>query len=499
MSVGPGCFVVHKFGGSSVARAASWPRIAQVVAREIERGRHPVLVCSALGGVTDALETLAEAGTGKAQRSAALAQVRALHFALAAELGLCADAVLGAELDALATVADAMGRAEAFDPRLKARLLASGELLSTKLGAAFLSERGLRARWADARELLRAKGAVTCPTRAYLSACCDFAPDAALRAGLAQGAEVTITQGFIAGNAHGETVLLGRGGSDTSAAYLAAKLEAERLEIWSDVPGLFTADPRRTHHARLLPHVSYADAQVLGALGAKVLHPRCLAPVKHAQIPLHLRWTARPEVRGTRIGEGHAGCASGPKAVVSRSGLCLIRMQRDRTWQPIGFMADVAACFRDHGLPMDLITSSPAEIRATVDLKANPGAEHALAALLEDLGRHCSPSLEPDLACVSIAGNGISRNQEQTAAIAQVLSGLELHMVCHAADDSHVSYVIDARHADGLVGALHAVLFEMPRDASRLGPSWRELEHEAPRGPASVAPSSIGTRRMASV
>src|SRR5690606_25321725 len=120
-------------------------------------------------------------------------------------------------------------------------------------------------------------------TTRYLSATCEHAVCDTTRQMLARGTfDVTVTQGFIAGNAYGETVVLGRGGSDTSAAYLASKLDAERLEIWTDVPGLFTTDPRCTDTARLLPRVTYDEAAVLGSLGAKVLHPRSLDPVREA-------------------------------------------------------------------------------------------------------------------------------------------------------------------------------------------------------------------------
>ena len=175
-----------------------------------------------------------------------------------------------------------------------------------------------------------ARSAAPSGTKAsMLSATCNFAPDAALDAQLQALAPIVITQGFIASDEDGNTVLLGRGGSDTSAAYLAAKLRAQRLEIWTDVPGMFSANPRSTPTARLLRALHYDEAQEIATSGAKVLHPRCILPARQYRIPLHVYATQAPELEGTvlraggrrrrRAGEGgvhqeghHAGLAGKP-------------------------------------------------------------------------------------------------------------------------------------------------------------------------------------------
>jgi diaminopimelate decarboxylase/aspartate kinase len=375
-------------------------------------------------------------------------------------------------------------------------VLSVGELLSTTLGAAWLRSQGLDVQWTDARSLLEAVPESVGAAQRYLSARCEHVPDAAARQHLrASHCAATITQGFIARNELGETVLLGRGGSDTSASYLAAKLEAERLEIWTDVPGLFTADPRFTPRARLLPRISYEEAAVFGALGAKVLHPRCLGPASEADILLGIRWTDRPEVPGTLIGSGPEFAQPGIKTISSRSSLCLISMRRPRDWQPVGFMAEVAACFCNRGLSMDLISSSPAEIRATIDLAAQPGASAQVEALLEDLGRLCAPSILRDLACVSIAGTRVSTELPRLATALLLLGEPTVHLFSHAADDTHVSYVVDADAAPELVRTMHAAVFDEDADANSnadanadahagtLGPNWTELQRPEPPPP----------------
>ncbi|MDZ7643695.1 MAG: hypothetical protein U5K76_05310 [Woeseiaceae bacterium] len=175
----------------------------------------------------------------------------------------------------------------ASDPRTRARILAQGELMASSLAAAWLGAAGLDVGWRDARSLLVSdeqpdqRGA-----RRFLAATCRFEPDPRLAKILsASGTTVTVTQGCVAASPAGETVLLGREGSDTSAAYLAAHLGAQRVEIWTDVPGMFTADPKQVPSARLLVALHYDEARELAATGSRVLHPRCLAPLEAHGIP----------------------------------------------------------------------------------------------------------------------------------------------------------------------------------------------------------------------
>ena len=188
----------------------------------------------------------------------------------------------------LRRIAAAVAAAGAASDRSRARVMASGELMATELGLAYLQSQGVDVQSADARDMLRAIGRGASGRAAILSATCNFAPDAALQERLSLLAPVIITQGFIASDAAGDTVLLGRGGSDTSAAYFAAKLAAARLEIWTDVPGMFSANPRSTPTARLLRALHYDEAQEIASNGAKVLHPRCILPARQYRIPLHV-------------------------------------------------------------------------------------------------------------------------------------------------------------------------------------------------------------------
>jgi diaminopimelate decarboxylase/aspartate kinase len=465
-----GRWVVLKFGGTSVSSPERWDRIGQIVGRHTAAGRRVLVVCSAVSGVTNTLEAIVTALAGNADPAPLVADIRRVHLDLASALGLDPSLVRDdlASLDAaIAAAATAPG------PRDHAAILAHGELLSTRIGTARLNARGMRATRIDARTLLRSEPDSD-RAEAYLSARCDARRHPDVRAALdAIDEQIVVTQGFIARDRQGDTVLLGRGGSDASGAYLAAAIDADLLEIWTDVPGLFTADPRVVPGACLLRRVSYSEAEALGALGAKVLHPRTIEPCRKHGIPIRIGWTDRPDVEGTRI----AGARSphGVKSIAARRGLALLAMWRPSSWQPVGFMAEVAARFQRRGLSMDLISSSPSEIRVTVDLGAFPSAAGELDAVLTDLTEVCRPRLVSRIGCVSVVGAGVVHDLLRRGIGLDVPADAHVHMVNHAANGGHVSFVVDAQDIDRLVAASHDRLIAGASRPSIFGPRWSEL------------------------
>ncbi|MEZ4401463.1 MAG: aspartate kinase [Kofleriaceae bacterium] len=470
-------WVVTKFGGTSVSTAARWTRISEIVGRHTNAGRRVLLVCSAVAGVTNQLEAVVASLVAGEPTAALLRALRATHVGLAASMGID-PALLDEPLAALAArVAAVEGRPT---PRDRAAILSYGEVLSTSLGVAWLRGRGVSAAWVDARTLLSAAplAPTTDPdadlTDHYLSSMCTGEPRPEVRQGLeALDVAVVVTQGFIARGHDGATVLLGRGGSDASGAYLAATIEAEALEIWTDVPGLFTADPRTVPDARLLQRTSYTEAEALGALGAKVIHPRTIEPCRVYGIPIRVGWTDRPGLPGTRIDGTRT--PRGIKAVVARRGLALISMWRPSTWQPVGFMAEVAARFHRRGLSMDLISSSPSEIRVTVDLAAFPSAASELAALVEDLAAVCRPQLLSRVGCVSVVGDGAVAAMLRQGLPLDVFADAHVHLISHAGNGGHASVVVDERELDRLVTAAHALLVAPRAAPSVFGPGWAAL------------------------
>jgi diaminopimelate decarboxylase/aspartate kinase len=254
-------WVVLKFGGTSVSNLPNWNNIAAVARRRGADGAHVLIVHSAVSGITDRLEKLLSAALA-GEHAPVLEGILARHQQLCEELGVGTSAQLEGYFAELQAIAQGIHLTQELSDRTRAMVMATGELMSTEIGSRFLAKQGIAVRWWDAREGLKAEERSHASVRGnWLSATCDFTPDAPLSRKLAELAPVVITQGFIASDAKGDTVLLGRGGSDTSAAYFAAKLTAGRLEIWTDVPGMFSANPRSTPTARLLRELHYDEAQ----------------------------------------------------------------------------------------------------------------------------------------------------------------------------------------------------------------------------------------------
>jgi bifunctional diaminopimelate decarboxylase / aspartate kinase len=382
------------------------------------------------------------------------------------------EALLASHLDALAAdLRQAAARAEAL-PALRARVMAAGELLSTTLGATFLEgEVSGGVAWHDARGLLTTDGEGA-SARRYLAATCSDDPDPALAERLAARPEaVQLTQGFIAGTPAGETALLGRGGSDVSAALLAARLSAERLEIWSDVPGMFTADPRLVPSARLLRHVGYAEAQELASTGAKVLHPRTIGPAQRAGIPVHLRCTLRPEAEGTVISASAPDTGAGVLALSVKRGVTLVAMESAGMWQRVGFLADVFAVFKRHGLSVDLVSTSETNVTVTLDPVANALDGETISSLLADLSAHCEASARGPLAAVSLVGRGLRAVLPELAPALEVLDGHPVYLVSQAASDLNLSFVVDPEHAERIAREVHARQFGTAADGPVFGPT----------------------------
>lgn len=482
-----GDWIVVKFGGTSVSTRPRWDTICRIARDWHARGKRVLIVVSALSGITDKLKAIAESAGDAARRRALQAEILLRHDAMFAELGLEDRATLQYWLDRLAALSSDV-RAETGALAWQAEVLALGEQLSSTLGAAYLSAQGLPARWLDARQHLLAQ-ALPNQTAwgSYLSASVPTAPDPALAAALAAQGEVFISQGFMARNADGETVILGRGGSDTSAAYFGALLKAEKVEIWTDVAGMFSANPRIVPAARLLSRLDYEEAQEIATTGAKVLHPRCLNPVREAGVPLVVRDTNRPELAGTEIGASVGAAAPSVKAVSERRGITLISMESVGMWQQVGFLADVFERFKRHGLSIDLISSAETNVTVSLDPSENLVNSDVLAALAVDLAEVCRVKVIAPCTAVTLVGRGMRSLLPRLAGVLAEFDLQRVHLVSQSSNNLNLTIVLDEAAADGLVPNLHAALIKAEalraEDPAVFGPAWRELYAHAQAPP----------------
>ena len=471
-------WVVLKFGGTSVSTRARWDNIASIAQRWLDRGRQVLIVVSALSGITDRLKALAEAADAPA-RGAARDAIVARHEAMIAELALTDHAPIHYWLERLDALV-ANPRADAAALGWQAEVLALGELMSSTLGAAYVRARGLPAHWLDAREHLLAK---TLPNQnawgRYLSASVPTAPDPALGAALSARGALFITQGFIARNDSGETVILGRGGSDTSASYFGALLKAERVEIWTDVAGMFSANPRQVPGARLLSRLDYEEAQEIATTGAKVLHPRCINPVREARVPLVIRDTNHPELAGTEIAAGAVDAAPSIKAISSRSGITLISMESIGMWQQVGFLADVFEFFKRHGLSIYLVGTSETNVTVSLDPTENLVNTDVLSSLCTDLARVCRVKVIAPCAAITLVGRGMRSMLHRLSGILAEFGPLRVHLISQSSNNLNLTFVVDEEVAADLVPTLHTMLIQAEamrvEDAAVFGPSWQEL------------------------
>lgn len=475
-------WVVLKFGGTSVSSLANWRNIAAVVEQRLAAGEAPVVVHSALSKITDSLEVLLQQALA-GEQGVTLAAIRARHVDLARELGI--DMPQGverhlADLEKIAAGVSLVG--EVSDP-VRARVMATGELMATELGAAFLNAQGIPTTLVDARGILRAAERRDASDRAsLLSATCDFAHDESISRDLAAHGTVVLTQGFIASDEDGHTVLLGRGGSDTSAAYIAAKLAAARLEIWTDVPGMFSANPRAIPSARLLKSLHYDEAQEIATNGAKVLHPRCILPARQAGIPVHVHATQSPDTAGTVISGQPADSGAQVKAIAIRKGITLVSMDSPGMWHQVGFLADAFQIFKRHGLSVDLVSTSETNVTVTLDPQANTLDGSVLDALVEDLSVLCRVKLIGPCASLSLLGRNIRAIIHQLGKAFELFEEQKIYLVSQAANDLNFTFVIDEAQGDRLVAQLHDLLIRATDADPVMGPTWEQLY--APQKPA---------------
>jgi diaminopimelate decarboxylase/aspartate kinase len=467
-------WVVLKFGGTSISSLANWRNIAAVVKARSAAGAPVLVVHSAVTGITDKLEKLLDAALQK-NHDEAMAAIENRHRELAAELGIPVSTELERHFSQLKQIAAGVALVGEVSDKTRARLMAAGELMATELGARFLATQGIQVAWADARTMLTAEARGASAKASLLSATCNFAPDAGLQQRLAALAPVVITQGFIASDEDGNTVLLGRGGSDTSAAYLAAKLSASRLEIWTDVPGMFSANPRSTPTARLLRALHYDEAQEIASNGAKVLHPRCILPVRQYGIPLYVYATQTPNLEGTVItAEGGDG-AGQVKAVCLKKGITLVSLDSPGMWHQVGFLADAFQVFKAHGMSVDLVSTSETNVTVSLDPAANTLDGALLEALVADLTRLCRVQVIGPCASVSLVGRNIRAILHQLGDAFELFAEQKIYLVSQAANDLNFTFVVDESQGDRLVDQLHELLIRPVPGDRVLGPTWDQL------------------------
>lgn len=463
-------WVVLKFGGTSVAGKPQWLAICKLLLQRREQGKRVLLVCSAVSGVTGRLSELADR-----PRESGLESILDTHQALAAELDVPTHEWLEPGRQRMQACLQRLQQGE--DHAARADLLATGEWLSTRIGAAFLGQ-FMPVDWLDIRQHLIARHEPGLSTaRQWLSASCEPGIDANFLNKCSALNPVVITQGFVAANSEGNTVLLGRGGSDTSAALLAGRLGAESVEIWTDVPGLFSADPRLVPEARLLEQLEFSEALEMAAGGAKVIHPSCIRAAAETGTTIVIRDTGRPEFAGTRI-TNRVNEQVGVKTVTCQKDMLVLLLQKIDNRREVGFLASVFEIFRQRGVSIDLVATSETTTTVALNRPANLLDEGMLAGLVEALQQHCTVQVHSDCVCVNLVGSGVRTALSRLQSSMKYFSDRPLLMLSQSANDLCLSLLMPAGEHELLVQRLHRELVEINQHETGgiFGPSWQDLQ-----------------------
>ena len=447
-----------KFGGTSVANSDAVTRVISTVRGRLDE--KPVVVVSALSKVTDLLYKISDEAARRNRSGAMelLGQLRSRHLDLAGELmpddpvqcGTAKEKV-NEICDALTSFVDAVCAVGELSPRSKAIIISNGEYLSSNVICCAMNASGIRTNYIDARRMI-----VTDDN--YLKGDPDMDAISSRAPGVVLGAyeyaDAVITQGFVSATAEGEPTVLGRGGSDYSASLIGMAIDATRIEIWTDVDGVRTADPRRVENTKCLDKISFEEAAEMAHFGAKVLHPLTIEPAVRKNIPIYVLNSMNPEGKGTAILQS-SFIEDGVKSVSCKENILVINIFSTKMINTSGFLKKVFAIFSEFKVSVDLISTSEANISVTVD------ATQDITGVVSALSEFADVYVDSDKSQVSVIGKNIVNLKgllEQTFA---PLRDCKIYMISQGASYVNISFVVDRGTLTDVVRQIHKYLFEV--------------------------------------
>src|SRR5262245_20638791 len=446
-----------KFGGTSVADHDAISRLIGIVRQQqTKHGAAPAVVVSALGGVTDALVAvtrLAEDGeTGRA--TDALRALQDRHIGVARALTGDSRSALVAEVtrefDDLIGLVHALAVLREVSPRSLDAVLAAGEVVSSRIVAAALSDHRLPAEWIDVRKVLvtDAEHNAAAPDMIETK---DRVFDRVVPA-IARGV-VPVVGGFIGATAQGVTTTLGRGGSDYSAAIFGASLDVDEIQIWTDVDGMLTADPRIVPQPRVVPQLSFAEASELAYFGAKVLHPSTILPAVTKNIPVRILNSRRPDNPGTRITADRSAANGQLTAIACKRDVTVIDITSTRMLMAHGFLRRLFEVFERLKTAVDVVTTSEVSVSVTVD------DTRRLEAIVDNLRNFAEVSCEREMAIICAVGENLRADPALFGRAVNALERIPLRLVSQAASRRNVTFVLRNSDVPHAMMRLHETFF----------------------------------------
>ena len=450
--------VVQKFGGTSVADPEAIRRLIEIVrAARTSDARGPAVVVSAMSRVTDGLLGVADsAGASHVAEALSRTQlIRERHLLTARELvtGAALDPLLSqinTELDALSDVVKALAVLREVSPRTLDVVAAVGELLSSRIVAAALTSAGVPAEWVDARQVIVTNNEHTRATplgketndrlRAIVGPILD-------------SGRVAVLGGFVGATLAGHTTTLGRGGSDYSGALVGAGVDASEIQIWTDVDGMLSADPRVIKSATLVDHLSFAEAAELAYFGAKVLHPSTILPAVERNIPVRIMNSWKPAANGTLITGAGSSTRKGLTGLASKRDVTVIDITSTRMLAAYGFLRQVFEVFERFTTAVDMVTTSEVSVSVTVD-----DVRH-LEAIEEALSEFASVSVERNMSLLCAVGDVLQHEPEMAARVVGVFEEVPLRMISQAASRRNITVVLRQGDLPYAMERLHEEFF----------------------------------------
>jgi aspartate kinase len=447
-----------KFGGTSVEDPAAIRRTAAIVAGRVAQGKQPIVVVSAMAKVTDQL-LRAAAIAAEGDRTGALAissRLRSRHrdtaAALVADSGALVDRI-DLKFDSLDEILRGLSAILELTPRVSDLIVSFGELFSSHIVAAAFRELGINSVHVDARQIIITDSQFqkAIPQDALIE---ERAPKKLLP--LIAENQVPVMGGFIASNQAGISTTLGRGGSDFTAALIGGALRAEAIEIWTDVDGIMTADPRVCPDALRVKIISFEEAAELAYFGAKVLHPATILPAVKKNIPVLVLNSRNAACEGTRIISLPPHCKSPFKSIAVKKKLSIIDVVASRMLMTHGYLKDIFDIFDKHQCPVDMVSTSEVSVSLTVD------SNDKLPAIAADLSQLADVKYEGRKALVCMVGDDIRGKSGISAQVFSAIRHINVRMISQGASEINMSFMIDEDDADEAVRSLHAAFFQDP-------------------------------------
>lgn len=448
--------VIAKFGGTSVADYQAMSNSANIV---IANPNVKVVVLSASAGVTNLLVALAE-GRDAEIRKQHIAKLQAIQYNILEQLP--ENPALREEIDRIISNVAALSEAAslATSAALTDELVCHGELMSSRLFVEVLKEKQKNAIWFDVRKVMRTDsqfGKAAPKVDEIKQLCCAHIKSL-------NGSQIIVTQGFIGSENTGKTTTLGRGGSDYTAALLGEALNATQIDIWTDVAGIYTTDPRIAENAKRIDDITFAEAAEMATFGAKVLHPATLVPAVRSNIPVFVGSSKAPDNGGTIVYNAHSIKSELPlfRAVTLRRKQTLLTLNSLNMLHAQGFLANVFAILAKHNISVDLVTTSEVSVAVTIDTAGTntDGSSLLTKELLDELSTVCCVEVQEDLALVAIIGNNLTTTKGMTQQIFGQLEQFSVRLACFGASTHNICFLVKSHDAENAVKILHKTLFE---------------------------------------